>query len=260
MGKTIVYCLCCNKKIVRKNSAISNSGHNFCNHHCSASITNKFRFLQKSINKINKIKQSPKCARYGCLNRIGIENKIFCSNNCRKEAYQLDISKFKVEIINRIINFYNLKRRLPIKCEFSKEYKRILRIFGTWNNLIITAGYKPNPQKFAIKYISNDGHKCDSLSEKIVDDWLFARKIPHQVKVKYPWNNGMSVDFKVGMYWIELFGLCGQLKRYDNLMKIKLQNIKKYKLNLISLYLTDIFPVCRLEDKLDILRKQNNYL
>ena len=65
----------------------------------------------------------------------------------------------------------------------------------------------------------------------------------------------MSADFKVGEYWIEMFGLCGQLKKYDYLMSTKLERIKEYKLNLISLYLSDIFPTNHLESKLSILQK-----
>lgn len=164
---------------------------------------------------------------------------------------------FKFEYIDRIKKFIKDFDRLPVKREFSKEYKRILLVFGTWNNLIKSAGFEPNPVMFSKKYISNDGHKCDSLSEKIVDDWLFARKIPHSVKVKYPWNNGMSADYKIGDYWIELFGLSGQLKSYDRLMKLKLEKISEYNLKVIKLYLSDIFPICRLEKKLNPLAKKH---
>lgn len=160
----------------------------------------------------------------------------------------------------RVKEFVVENGRLPVKREFSIGYRRILTTFKSWNNLIKSAGFDPNPVMFSHKHIANDGHKCDSLSEKIVDDWLFARGIPHLVKVKYPWNNGMSADFKAGKYWIELFGLCGQLKKYDNLMKTKLQKAKEHKLCLISLFLSDLFPHNRLEDKLNILQKNTRYL
>jgi hypothetical protein len=61
---------------------------------------------------------------------------------------------------------------------------------------------------------------------KIVDDWLSSRNVKHQVHVKYPWLNGMSADFKVGEFWIELFGLSGQFAKYDELMNTKLKLIK----------------------------------
>jgi len=64
----------------------------------------------------------------------------------------------------------------------------------------------------------------------------------------------MSADFKIGDYWVEFFGLAGQLKSYDQLMKIKLKMVKEYKLNLISLYLSDLFPNNHLKEKLGVLQ------
>ncbi|KKT84709.1 MAG: hypothetical protein UW84_C0051G0013 [Candidatus Collierbacteria bacterium GW2011_GWA2_44_99] len=46
-----------------------------------------------------------------------------------------------------------------------------------------------------------------------------------------------------------------QLKKYDSLMRTKLELIKQYNLKLISLYLSDIFPVNHLDKKLSLLRK-----
>ena len=31
------------------------------------------------------------------------------------------------------------------------------KIFSTWNKAVIAAGFKPNPVKFANKYIAEDG-------------------------------------------------------------------------------------------------------
>lgn len=158
-------------------------------------------------------------------------------------------------MIDKTKEFVLNNNRLPSKREYQKDYKKIYYCFGSWNNMIKLCGFCPNTEKFSKKHIANDGHKCDSLSEKIIDDWLYARNIPHKTKVIYPWNNGMSADFKVNDIWIELFGLCGQLKTYDKLMENKLRKIKEYNLNLISLYLSDIFPKSKLDKKLKILQK-----
>jgi len=48
---------------------------------------------------------------------------------------------------------------------------------------------------FAKKYTANDEHHCDSLAEKIIDDWLYARKIEHKRKIHYPDNKALTVDF-----------------------------------------------------------------
>ncbi len=121
-------------------------------------------------------------------------------------------------------------------------YRPAREHFGTWNSAIKTAGFDPNPVMFAKKYIANDGHKCDSLAEKIVDDWFYARKIKHKVNIPYPGKNRLTVDFKIGEYWIEFFGLNGEHKRYDELKDKKLQLAKKYRLELIEIYPEHLFP------------------
>jgi len=95
---------------------------------------------------------------------------------------------------------------------------------------------------FAKKFTANDGHRCDSLSEKIIDDWLYARRIKHKINYPYPGNGGFTADFKVGEYWIEYFGLSGQLKKYDELKGIKSTLAKLHKLNFIEIYPRDLFP------------------
>lgn len=201
------------------------------------------------IARENKKNSKPVCINPNCSKQIGIDNKKFCSPRCRYEACKILDEKY---VIKKINDFVKKHGRIPVKQEFVSLYSRARLAFGTWNGAIKAAGFKANAVRFANHFIANDGHPCDSLSEKIVDDWLFARRIPHQVKVKYPWNNGMTADFKVGEYYIELFGLTGQLKKYDQLMKIKVQKIKELNLKLISIYLSDIFPKNKLESKLAV--------
>jgi len=196
--------------------------------------------------------EKPTCANPSCHKQIGLENIIYCSSKCRF----IDINeKSKKYVIQEINKFFKSYGRVPIKYEMPNLSSRSRHCFGTWNKAIKAAGFIPNEVIFSKKFTANDGHICDSLSEKIVDDWLYARNIKHEVHIKYPWKNGMSADFKVGEYWIELFGLTGQLKAYDGLMNQKLSLISQYKLKLIALYLSDIFPVNRLDVKLNLLQK-----
>ncbi|OGD71798.1 hypothetical protein A3D09_00440 [Candidatus Collierbacteria bacterium RIFCSPHIGHO2_02_FULL_49_10] len=204
------------------------------------------------IAKRNRKNAKPTCANPACNKQIGIDNKRFCSPQCRHEACKIQNEKF---VVKKIGDFVKKHGRIPIKHESVSLYSRARLAFDSWNKAINASGFEPNPVRFSKHFVANDGHPCDSLSEKIVDDWLFARKIKHEVKVKYPWNNGMSADFKVGDYWIELFGLTGQLKSYDRLMKLKLNKIKKYRLNSISLYLSDLFPQNRLVEKPGALQR-----
>lgn len=232
----------CKKLIFSKIS----SGYTYCSRSCSATHNNLLR-LKPFILK--------KCANKNCSNFLRNHESKYCSVDCVNKSKKGLSSYTREGLMNIICNFHLKNNRIPTKGDLSNLNRPARNTFGTWNNLIKAAGFVPNPVMFSKKFTANDGHRCDSLSEKIIDDWLFARKIQHQTKVKYPWKNSMTADFKVGDYWIELFGLCGQLKSYDNLMKLKLENIKKYKLKLISLHLSDLFPTNHLEEKLSILRK-----
>lgn len=116
------------------------------------------------------------------------------------------------------------------------------RRFLSWNNAIRAAGFEPNPVRFARKYIVLDGHKCDSLAEMIIDDWLYKREVKHSRSVFYPSKRRLSADFVIGDYWIEFFGLYGAHKRYDELREEKLKIAKSKNLKLIGIYPRDLFP------------------
>jgi hypothetical protein len=120
----------------------------------------------------------------------------------------------------------------------------------TWNNAILAAGFIPNPVRFAKKIISGDGHRCDSLAEKIIDDWLYARNIQHERNIPYGKDN-MTADFKVNGFLIEFLGLQGQLKRYDVLLKRKRKIWKEKQLKVIEVYPKDLFPKNRLAQVLN---------
>ena len=245
-------CITCGVAVIRTKSQLWPSGNVFCSLSCSAKYTNLHRVTRRTLEKICRQKSKPICANKRCKKQIGIDNKFYCSPECRYEAEKTIDINF---VLDEIKHFHDLFDRVPMKLDLPSLCSKARRAFGSWNKAIIAAGYLPNPVRFSKKYTAKDGHPCDSLSEKIVDDWLCAHQIPHEVKVRYPWNNGMSADFKVGTYWIELFGLCGQLKSYDNLMKIKFYQTKKYNLKLISIYLSDLFPVSHLEKKFRVLTK-----
>lgn len=136
-----------------------------------------------------------------------------------------------------------------LKREMYSIYKATRRYFGTWNNAIIAAGFEPNPVLFAKHHIANDGHICDSLAEKIIDDYLSERKIKHERSIPYP-EGSYTADFKIGKKIVEYFGLAGEHKRYDELKEIKQRMVKRYKLKLIEIYPKDLFPVHNLENLL----------
>lgn len=227
----------CNNFFWRQPGQMNKSNYNYCSMHCAAIVNNS-----KYPKNPGVIKKCKTCGR------LFKSRKKYCSRACKEK----DMVIPKQEILGYIRNFYLTNKRIPLKRE-NIHYSAARSRFGTWNEAIKIAGFEPNPVLFSKKYIALDGHKCDSMSERIIDDWLSRRKIQHQRNVKYPGNYGFSVDFKVGNWWIEFFGLEGELKKYDQLKARKLSLIKKEKLKLIDIHPIDLFPKGRIENKLGFL-------
>jgi len=220
-------CENCGKKILRKPSDISL--HNYCSHSCAVIVNNKLHPRNPGVIK--------SCAFCG---RDFKSREKYCSRKCKDSGSVIP----EDTLLSQIRNFVSKNDRIPYKYEIP-HYHAFRSRFGTWNKAIVAAGFKPNPVMFAKKYIAKDGDKCDSLVEKIIDDYLSRRKIKHMRSFPYPGNEGFTVDFKVGDYWIEFFGLSGGLKRYDELKVRKLRLAKRHKLNIISIYPKDIFPLSK---------------
>jgi len=200
--------------------------HSYCSRSCAAIVNNS-----KSPKRHPRIRICPACGKQFSGRRK------YCSKACRPKPQKVT----KKQIIEEIKEFYKNNRRIPLKREYH-HYKATRLRFGTWNKAIKAAGFEPNPVMFAKKCIANDKHKCDSLAEKIIDDWLYRRKIKHGTNVPYPENNSLTADFVVGNYWIEFFGLSGKLRTYNQLKKRKLRIAKKLNLHLIAIYPQDLFP------------------
>lgn len=225
----------CNNQFRRQPNDIS--VHSYCSRSCAAIVNNS-----KSPKRRPKIRICPACGKQFSGRRK------YCSQACIPEPPKIT----KKQIIDEIKEFYKSNGRIPLKREYY-HYKATRLRFGTWNKAVKAAGFEPNPVMFAKKSIANDGHKCDSLSEKIIDDWLYRRKTKHRINVPYPENNSLTADFVVGNYWIEFFGLNGKVKAYDRLKKRKLRIAKKLNLHLIAIYPQDLFPKGKLGTMLSCL-------
>lgn len=236
--KVLVKCKTCGCSLKRLRSSIEPSGNTFCSHHCAARYTNVHRTTRLTIARKKKQHAKPICANSKCNKQIGLDNKQFCSPECRFVFAKFESQKY---VTRKIQEFAAQHDRIPIKYEMVKLYSRARVGFGSWNKAIMAAGFEPNPVMFAKQHIARDGHRCDSLAEKIVDDWLYARRISHRVNVPYPWRNGMTADFVAGDKWIEIFGLAGEHKRYDELKKEKLKLARENGIEIVTLTLIDVY-------------------
>jgi len=174
----------------------------------------------------------------------------------------------KEKLIQMIKVFVEKHGRVPTKNEFVKirnssypNHTTYRDYFGTWNNAIKAAGYEPNEQWFATArdLLAKDGHKCDSISEIIIDDWLFENHVPHIREYLYP-ERRYSCDFVVNNIFIEFFGLVNApdiSPNYMEIIKNKKEMCKKYNIRLIELYEKDLYNLDQtLGGKLELKSRQ----
>ena len=226
----------CDRIIERTPSDLIKSIQVFCSRSCAAIINNsKFPKRQARINTCEY-----------CRKDFKGRGK-FCSIECKNKGQVVTAEK----IIKQIKDFYQQHKRIPLKREFG-HYKAARNRFGTWNKAVQAAGFEPNPVKFAKKYIANDGHMCDYLAEKIINDWFYARNISHEINVPYN-HNRMTADFKVNGVLIEFLGLQGELETYDRLVTQKKNLWQKQDLKVIEIHPKDLFPESKLNEVLNFL-------
>lgn len=226
----------CSKKFERTPSDISPK--NYCSSSCSVTVSNLKRIKKRTC---------PKC----CAMFIGVRK--YCSLTCVPKTPR---KYTELQLLDKIRRFHKEHERIPTKREFYSLWQAYRLRFGSWNNAILLSGFSPNPVRFAKKYLAKDGHKCDSLAEKIIDDWLELRKIDHTRSNYYPNQKKYKTDFLIAKkYWVEFVGMKGQLKAYDVNYGLKKEVIRNSKVNLIEIFPEDLFPIEKLFDKLGFLYK-----
>lgn len=225
----------CGRKFYRRVSQIKKVKKSFCSSSCAAVFDNRERYKNLPPNL---------CANPLCGKLIPRGKKYCCSSH-RINPKKIPEGLHKKQIIDRIKDFYQKRKRIPVKREMYGIYKTARYLFGTWNNAIKASGFKPNPVLFSEKQIANDGHVCDSLAEKIIDDWLFVKKIPHKRNIRYP-DSPYIADFSINGKLVEFFGLTGEIKEYDKITAAKRKICAKFNIPLIEVYPRDLFPTEKL--------------
>ncbi len=150
------------------------------------------------------------------------------------------------DLIDRIRKFYFENGRIPLKREFN-SFRTYKHRFKSWNEAIKRAGFDTNPVLFAKRLPAKDGHFCDSFTEKIIDDWLSSKNIPHERQYRYG-NTKLTADFRLDKdTLIEFFGLAGTHQKYDDNIARKRNLAKDMGLRLIEVYPKDVYPKNKLE-------------
>lgn len=121
--------------------------------------------------------------------------------------------------------------------------------FDSWFRALYETDALPDGFRYTgtgIWCISKDGHKCYSLAEKRIDDWLFENNIPHIREPNYPSHNKYNpngnrrADWKVAENtFIEYFGMVGN-DEYDKKIEQKKSLCNKLDITLIDIYPEDL--------------------
>jgi hypothetical protein len=117
----------------------------------------------------------------------------------------------------------------------------VKREFGSWLGGLIASGVLADGThkgRFGARTVAIDGHVCNSLAEKTVDDWLTSHGVPHTKEPAYP-EGAMRADFEIGGILVEYFGLAGQ-PAYDEKIEVKRQIVKRHGIQLVEIYPKDL--------------------
>ena len=125
--------------------------------------------------------------------------------------------------------------------------KKFVEVFGSWLQALMLAGILENgTQRMSrgVRCIANDGHICNSLAEKTIDDWLYSHNIHHEKEPFYPYHfrlnpTKLRADWKAQNILIEFAGLMDE-PDYAAKMKAKQEIAKEFGLPLIILEPEDI--------------------
>jgi hypothetical protein len=123
------------------------------------------------------------------------------------------------------------------------------RNWGSWFRALVAAGVldeEARPTGRGTQCLAVDGHMSLSEAEKAIDDWLTGQQITHVKEPAYPVhvlynpNGKRRADWRVGEFYVELFGLLGEAD-YDQRVREKRMLARVLGLRVIELTYEDIF-------------------
>lgn len=235
-------CENCGKEVMRTPSAIL--PHVYCSTRCAIIINN-----HKYPKRIAKFRVCLICEKEYRF------NKKYCSRICRTEAERYTPEEL-LQSIRDCVKKFGI---IPGKRNFSWDIiSASVKEFGSWNKAIAKAGFIPNrshDDRMYKRIISKakDGHVCDSVSEVLIDNWLFANNIPHEKDVNYPNTNHKAdwqIKIKNKIIFVEYFGLANDSPRYDRSIREKEKICQEQGISLIEIMPTSLYPRVNMDKNL----------
>ena len=255
-------CITCSKPISVQNSVFikSISKKFFCSHSCAAkhsnigrkhkrSTKNKIKQTLRRINNIEGLLSKNKSCPV-CNKKFYSGIKTCCSVRCSQILRVGLLPMNKKELIEYIKQYFVVEQTAPSSKRVKhRVVKAAIKYFGSWNKCMQALKIPPNVQWIRKnKIICEDGHVAESISEKIIDNWLTRKRIKHERFKPYPEGRFLCDFYLPDMcLWLEFFGLAGQNKEYDKKILHKRMLAKKHGLVLAEVYPKDLYPVFNME-------------
>lgn len=194
------------------------SGETFDDSEFGASIS----FYRRRIREVEVLRYQMdlRTSRHGSFQRIGDPEDVLAT----LEDYGRLIDAlgfFPMERASEIDLLANLERSrfqevLPLmeRCFYPSRYAQALG--GHIPALFATGRLGTTPivrGSIGYRALAEDGHVCNSLAEKVIDDWMYRKGIPHEKEPVYPGSvraivgGRVRADWRVGDTYVEYFGL-----------------------------------------------------
>lgn len=131
--------------------------------------------------------------------------------------------------------------RLPSYSFYTSKY-------GDFRIPLIKIGVLPEQVlsgKYGYLCIAKDGHKCRSLAELKIDNFLYENGVEHEIEPLYPFhdkynkNGRRRADWKIGNAYVEYWGLADQ-DHYRRKMQDKINMAEELSIPLIGITQVDL--------------------
>ncbi len=177
------------------------------------------------------------CAGEGGSEWFNLEMKPFDNHD---ESNDLELLKNYANAINTVPTKETMRNVMSTPCEIRPafdawvrlpSYKYYISKYGDFRVPLIRVGLlyeKVLSGKFGCFCMAKDGHKCRSLAELKIDNFMRDNNIEHEIEPLYPYheiynkNKKKRADWKVGNIYIEYWGLEEQ-ESYANNMRSKIK-------------------------------------
>lgn len=251
-----VLCAGCGTPVTVVPSALSKSGRQFCSHSCSAKSSNQGRqHTEESKAKTAKtigehharkgsLRESLVCVTCSGPFRKRSPQQTTCSRKCASALSGVElVSESRLE--STVRGLVQSLGRVPTSKEVSwVVVNAAKKHFGSWNKMLISFGLPTNTEWMRRRRIlCKDGHVADSISEMLVDNWLFDQGIKHELHTPYP-EGRFTFDFFLPDYdtRVEYFGLAGEHSDYDAKILVKRALAVKHGLKVIEVFPQHLYP------------------